>query len=244
MEKECKYCHETFAVKRIDSVYCSRSCRQMAYMERKMEKIRTIKTQVIEIGDKLHIAVPKLEELPEMERQATDSYLMIEAPKEAELLKPKKVEENYIPADCAFVDAIREQTDNCYNQGALNNCINIKMDVSAYWVGQRLRCLIECLLVLSEAKYAKVVDLMEICNAFTHITRSVHYNSLPTIFPYTDDIPLLRDKLKQVCLKIQKIDEIKFRLDKEDKIQLITTRYELAQYISKKKFSQLEFSYK
>jgi len=47
-----------------------------------------------------------------------------------------------------------------------------------------------------------------------------------------------------VCLKIQKIDEIKFRLDKEDKIQLITTRYELAQYISKKKFSQLEFSYK
>ncbi|MEO6305542.1 MAG: hypothetical protein ABIP51_20430 [Bacteroidia bacterium] len=209
-----------------------------------MEKIRVAKTQVIEIGDKLQVAVLQLDASPEMEQPSTDSYLKIEAPKEIASAKPKKEEENYIPVDCAFLDAIREQTDNCHNQEALNNCINIHMDVSAYWVGQRLRCLIECLLVLSEAKYAKVADLMEICNAFTHITRSVHYKSLPTIFPYTDDIPLLRDKLKQVCLKIQKADEIKFRLDKEDKIQLIATRYELAQYISKKKFSQLEFSYK
>ncbi len=242
MEKECQYCHETFTVKRTDAVYCSRSCRQMAYIERKMAKMARAKTQVNEIGDKLQMAVPQLDTATEIEQPSTDSYLVGEVPKEAGLSKSKKEEEKYIPADCAFLDAIREQTEDCHNQEALHNCINIKMDVSAYWVGQRLRCLIECLLVLSETKYAKVADLMEICNAFTHITRSVHYKSLPTIFPYTDDIPLLRDKLKQVCLKIQKIDEVRFRLDQEDKIQLITTRYELAQYISKKKFSQLEFS--
>ena len=139
------------------------------------------------------------------------------------------------------MNAVRERTDDHRNQEALHELINLQLDVHSYWVGQRLRCLLECLLALSETKYTKVADLMEICNAFTYIMRSIHYESLPEAFPYREAIGELRDKLKRVCIKAQKAEEIKFRLEREDKIRLITTRYELAQYISKKRFSQLNF---
>lgn len=36
MEKSCEHCNELFIGKRSDSVYCSSSCRQMAYMERRL----------------------------------------------------------------------------------------------------------------------------------------------------------------------------------------------------------------
>lgn len=39
MEKECKYCDTLFTVKRRDSLYCSRSCKQMAYIERTMNSV-------------------------------------------------------------------------------------------------------------------------------------------------------------------------------------------------------------
>ena len=42
MEKECKHCKQTFTVQRIDSVYCSRSCRQMAYIARKTTQLKTV----------------------------------------------------------------------------------------------------------------------------------------------------------------------------------------------------------
>lgn len=38
MEKKCQYCQQQFELKRSDSVFCSHSCRQMAYMERKRVK--------------------------------------------------------------------------------------------------------------------------------------------------------------------------------------------------------------
>lgn len=33
-QRECEYCHEMFTPKRVDTVYCSASCRQMAYIRR------------------------------------------------------------------------------------------------------------------------------------------------------------------------------------------------------------------
>ena len=36
MEKICEHCGEVFEAKRKDVVYCSASCRQMAYMNRKL----------------------------------------------------------------------------------------------------------------------------------------------------------------------------------------------------------------
>jgi predicted nucleic acid-binding Zn ribbon protein len=36
MEKQCEYCHKAFEPKRADTKFCSHSCRQMDYMDRKI----------------------------------------------------------------------------------------------------------------------------------------------------------------------------------------------------------------
>jgi hypothetical protein len=71
--------------------------------------------------------------------------------------------------------------------------------------------------------------------------RSIHYQNLPDAFPYIETVSECRDKLKRLCVKAQKVEQIKFRLEQKDKIEMVAMRYELVQYIPKKKFSQLDF---
>jgi len=42
MERLCEYCQSPFIPKRIDTVYCCHSCRQMAYMDRKAKTVNGI----------------------------------------------------------------------------------------------------------------------------------------------------------------------------------------------------------
>jgi hypothetical protein len=234
MEKECPHCHKTFEVQRIDSLYCSRSCRQMAYMERKMERLKSENLQGIGEMSEGHIA-----NLPEIKKE-TDTTEPIALPIHKKIEAPVK-EEEYVPAPSIFLDTIRQRIDDDSNMSAMNTCIRIHQDIHSYWIGLRLRCLIECLLLFSECKYTKVADLMEICNALTLMQRSIHYQSLPDVFPYIETMRGLREKLKRLCIKAHKAEQIKFRLEQKDKIEMVAMRYELAQFIPKKKFNQLDF---
>lgn len=224
MEKDCVYCKKTFEVQRADSVYCSRSCRQMAYMERKMERMKEAKLSGIEQPD---------------QQPNTHNSLLPAIRKESPV---PKVEAEYQVHNSKLLDRIREQIEDDQDITAMNACIRIHEDIHSYWVGLRLRCLVECLLLFSETKFTSVADMMELCNAFTHMQRSIHYQSLPDLFPYRGIIDNLREKLRRLCIKAQKADQLKFRMEMEDKISLISVRYGLAQFFSKQRFSDLEFS--
>ncbi len=235
MEKDCPHCHKTFEVQRIDSLYCSRSCRQMAYMERKMERLKSENLQgITEVSEEQTLSLPEITQ---------ETYIIepIALPIQKKIETPVKKEEEYVPAPSVFLDTIRQRIDDDSNMSAMNTCIRIHQDIHSYWIGLRLRCLVECLLLFSDCKYTKVADLMEICNAFTLMQRSIHYQSLPDIFPYIETMRGLREKLKRLCIKAHKAEQIKFRLEQKDKIEMVTLRYELAQFIPKKKFNQLDF---
>ncbi len=90
-------------------------------------------------------------------------------------------------------------------------------------------------------KYTDVDDLKEVCNAFILLTKSDCFIELPTNFPYTKYILNLRDKLKQLCIDNNELERIKFRINRENKIELMVTRFELAHFIPKKKFGDLNF---
>lgn len=222
MEKECPYCKKTFAVQRIDSVYCSRSCRQMAYMERKLERLKEA----------------KLNGTANAEQGEAKELLPVIATEKP----PPKTEDEYQVYESKLLDALRDKEREDKGMSALNACIRIHQDIHSYWIGLRLRCLVECLLLFSEAKFTNMTDLMELCNAFTHMKRSIHYQSLPDLFPYRIAIDELRDKLKQLCIKAHKADQVKFRMEQKDKIDLILLRYSLAQFFPKQKFDELKFS--
>lgn len=217
MEKECKHCNKAFVVQRIDSMYCSRSCRQMAYMVRKT----ALQKNVVSI-------MPLLSEEIVQKEISNEPILIVK-------------EKEYESHESQLLNTIREQLNDDKDMLAIHRCIVTHEDIHSYWIGIRLRCLIECLLLFSEAKFTRVVDLMEICNAFTMMQSSIHYKSLPDLFPYLGIINNLQKKLKSLCIKVQKSEHIKFRMETEDKMELIIARYVLAQFIRKEKFRELNF---
>ena len=223
MEKECLHCKKIYKIQRIDAIYCSRSCRQMAYMLRKAAAAKTISSnEILSGGNQITTKI-------QPEKSMTETPIFI------------KTAQKYINHDSRFLQKIRLETVDNDKLLALNKCLKTHQDIHNYWIGQRLRCLIECLLLFSEANLTPVTDLMELCNAFTYLRKSIHYQSMNEIFPYKTVIENLNYKLKTLCLKCKKNEQIKFRMQGKDKIELIVVRYELAQFFRKEKFSQLNF---
>lgn len=224
MEKECQHCKKTFTVKRIDSVYCSRSCRQMAYMVRKTTKPKPIEA-IVGISENINMSLSN-------NQSDSNKQVKITAP---------QTEQKYEPYESRILNLIHDRINDDRKLMALNTCINTHEDIHSYWMGIRLRCLAECLLLFSEAKFTRISDLMELCNAFTQVRKSIHYQNLSDVFPYKSLIEDINHKLKSLCIKAQKSEQIKFRLKEQDKIELIAVRYELTQFFRKEKFSQLNF---
>ena len=224
MEKECQHCKKTFTVKRIDSVYCSRSCRQLAYIARKATKPKVMGMEG-EIPSTLDVNVTE------------DKLSQI---RQEKIIVPKQ-EQKYVPHGSRILNLIHDRINDDKKLLALNPCLNTQEDIHTYWVGLRLRCLLECLLLFSEAKFARISDLMELCNALTQVRKSRHYQNLPELFPYKSTIENVHYKLRTLCIKAQKVEQIKFSMKEQDKIELIAVRYEFAQFFRKAKFSQLDF---
>lgn len=223
MEKECLHCKKIYKVNRIDAIYCSHSCRQMAYMVRKTVKSKTISSnEILSSGDLIITEI-------QPEKGITETPNLI------------KAEQKYINHDSRFLQKIRSEAVDNDKLLALNKCLKIHQDIHSYWIGQRLRCLIECLLLFSEANLTPVTDLMELCNAFTYLRKSIHYQSVNELFPYKSVVENLNHKLKTLCLRCKKNEQVKFRMQEKDKIGLIVVRYELSQFFRKEKFSQLNF---
>jgi len=173
MEKICPHCTKSFTVKRIDSVYCSRSCRQMAYIGRKTKADSIV----------VNINPVKAKDLPEDE--SLKIKLGLKGSKEsAEIMPEGKMPsidasgEKYPAYQSNFLNRLVDFTNERHHLSLLRICLEHE-DLPSYCISLHFRCLVECLLIFSELKYVKVDDLMELCNAFTYIVRSRSYASLP-----------------------------------------------------------------
>jgi len=139
-------------------------------------------------------------------------------------------------------------TEEVIDLGEENNTIFILSNFFSHrqpleqikWVSLRFRCLVECLLTFSEMKCVELNDLKEVCNAFTMVIQSNYFKNLPKSYPYINEIIVLRDNLKKICIENNKFPEIKFRLPKSKK-RLMATRWQLAHYVPKKNFNTVKF---
>lgn len=206
-------------------MYCSHSCRQMSYIERKTEHSGTSVLSGNHMGSKV---------LNHNHTRETES------PEPALLYRTEQENEPEQQDGSAFLTELRETIDNSETERALSLCLSYYQDPSDYVVACNIRCLTECTLMLSEARNVKTSDLMELCNAFTHLIYSDVYNNLPEAFPYTHYISRFREKLKRFCLDVHPSQHVRFGLRQEDKIQMILIRYELSDYVPKKTFRQLQ----
>lgn len=282
MEKICEHCGDLFIVKRKDVVYCSASCKQMAYLNRRLNAHYTdeINNRVqlhdtsnhkpsidglqnskennetsidtlnknnepsIDILNK-HIE-PSIDDLENNHSETTnDVSTEFEQETTNNLNTSNTTNEptqTYKDINSRFLTAISELSDQRDYISVLNSCLYVHQNAPCFEVSERLKCLTECLLLFSEMKTTDIEDLKEVCNAFTLTIGSSYYKELPTLFPYTAYLVLLRNKLKQLIIENHKEKHIAFRLSTESKIELMATRYELSYFCTKQKFCDINFS--
>lgn len=235
MEKICPHCNEIFVVKRIDSIYCSRSCRQMAYINRKSRQ-----ELPLPILPSLEVSALSEAEITHLVSGDNNAETNVAPLNEVPCKNLDVSNCLYVPSESNFLNALIELTNDRHHLPSLRTCL-IHEDLPSYSVSLHLRCLIECLLVFSEMKVVATTDLMELCDAFTYTIRSKSYSLLPDEYPYKETILILKEKLKRVCVKAQEVEKLKFSLTIEDKMELIAMRFELSQFIPKRQFIQLDF---
>lgn len=250
MEKICEHCNETFDAKRKDVVYCSASCRQMAYMNRKLnissDSVFSDKSNLTGLSINTEntfiesdYTEPKKNEIETINENSNQDFIEQKEIIKKEIIHSESSEP--IIYESRFNNTMVDLFNDRENDVALNSCFYSQNNAPSYWVSIRLKCLIECLLMFSEMKYCDVDDLKEVCNAFILMTRSSCFIELPVNYPYTRYIQQLRDKLKQICIDNNHVDRIKFKISKENKMELMVTRFELSHFIPKKKFNDLNF---
>ncbi len=179
----------------------------------------------------------------------TDSELSVNKNKHGGFIDTKPIistvkhtqeEEKYQYYSSPYLDEIVELTQERDNTGILFSFLHSKTGGPAYWISLRYRCLLECLLSFSEMQSIELDDLKEVCNAFTGILESRSFKVMIPEYPYMNEIPRLRDLIKNLCLNAEE-ETLTFRLKKETKLQLIASRWELANYLPKVSFSKLNF---
>ena len=261
MEKICEHCGDLFIVKRKDVVYCSASCRQMAYLNRRLNAHYTD-----EINNRVQLhnvsnhnpSIDGLSNSKENNEPSID-ILNKHIVTSIDVLKNNHSErantinissnnlineptQTYKDINSRFLTAISELSNQRDYISVLNSCLYVHQNAPCFEVSERLKCLTECLLLFSEMKTTDIEDLKEVCNAFTLTIGSGYYKELPTLFPYTAYLVLLRNKLKQLIIENHREKHIAFRLSTESKIELMATRYELSYFCTKKKFCDINFS--
>lgn len=240
MSRTCPYCKDPFIPKRIDAVYCSQSCRQMAYIERKINLSININSL-----DGFKISENQSEPSTKLIYPSTDISLENKKPSidvlKQNIIEQPKTEEKYQRYESSFINELVELTNERNNVVTLYTLFMENNSGAFQWVSSRFKCLAECLLTFSEMKTIEIDDLKEICNSFTMLIQSKYFKNLPQAYPYTHDILNLRESLKNICKNADENEPLKFRLQTQNKNKLIATRWELSHYVHKKTFSQLNF---
>lgn len=247
MEHTCQYCSKPFLPKRTDSRYCSHSCRQMAYVLRKVNG-DDLSNTLSETNEPSSEQLPANEELmgnPVSEQQANEIPVNSRSKgvsvKTTKLPRPVKDDAKYEEYSSRYMEELWYLHEESNSWLALSELFTGK-NQPCIWISERFRCLIECLLTLSEMKNVEANDLKELCNAFTRVIRSRYFEGFSGSYPYTEDILELRELLKRACINAGEKEQIRFRLSRNQKQNLIVTRYELSEFVPKKSFSELNFN--
>jgi hypothetical protein len=243
MLHDCPYCQEEFKANRKDKVYCSNSCKQMAFIKRQENTIGFVATKNQNIITKRQVFETSISQniKPSIEKIDVSSI----KPKEykPESLIYKEDEEVYVPIRCKWMDELHNQFDERGRDSWLKLLYGEK-EKKVEWISIHYRCLLDCIITVSEIKAVEWADLAELTNALTFLITSNYFKELPADYPFTKDIILLRDKLKCFCLETQDEEFAQLTLMFSTKKKLMLQRYELATVYSKINFNQLQLNFK
>jgi flagellar biosynthesis GTPase FlhF len=118
----------------------------------------------------------------------------------------------------------------------------VTLTLNVNWISERLLCLTESLIKLSNYNRIDKHTLFCITDAFNRLIKSNAFKNLPDNYPNTELIKELCIKLNRLLQENEYSDQIKFCLSLDLKSRLISTRYEMLKYFPQSKFSELDFT--
>ena len=232
MERLCEYCGLPFESKRSDAVFCGRSCKQQAYLLRKIGS---------GIQNNKHISNDS-----DTQNQLTDNpYVSLSVTKnESKPLKVNSVvqltDKKEVGYSSRFLDYI-DQRIRLRDYEPFLYAFEIEYPALSYWLNTRYLCLIESLLALSETKSIDLDDLKDVSNAFQMLLRSETFKNMPVAYPYENEMKKYFEAIKLFCINSEE-EIVELRFTRKTKAELLATRFELVQLVPKVGFDQLNFS--
>ncbi len=269
MAKNCLYCGKELQFQRSTKKYCPGSCKQLAYYKRKAESLSGIPTEnpiTTAVQEDTTVKEPAIikqddfpasnnkeeNKIPITESPSTDSEkqnqnvkdIIVKQKEKIPVVKlPDKKEEPYEWEESNFVEAIRTQIHGGDEELIFSNPERYWSGDTlgaVRWITQCLRCLIESMIQLSNRRYIDNQTLFELADAFNRLVGSYSFDFLPKNYPYTNLIKELRQKMNSMANANNDKEKIRFRLSPERKAKLIATRFIIADFVPKIKFSELE----
>lgn len=220
--KTCEYCGAEFLPKRSDAAFCSHSCRQMAYVQRKDSDAENSLNGLHEKNNS-EVTVHKTGE--------TVSYTPSQVP---------TTHQEVTELDSIFLSEFHETLNHRDGEIYMIRLAKSGFSPSELFVYTRYRCFCDYLLRFSEQPFILLNHLKELHNAFLKLTESEAFSYIEPNSIYKAEIKQWQARLKKHIIANDKVNQLVFRLDMDLRIELMCSRYELARSFKKRLFSELD----
>lgn len=239
MERECEHCGESFQPKRADAAYCSQSCRQQAYLARKVEQgVQKFGSIIFNPNEQDQMTNKQEPSLPVTN---VEKHPPIQEEKPSEMILERELTDKKIrDYESNFLEYINERI-TFRNRDSFLSAFQIRYPALSHWINTRYLCLVESLLAVSEMRTVDLDDLKDICNAFHLLLNSETFKNMPVNYPYRNEMIKYYDTIKQFCISSKEETTI-IRFTRTTKAELLASRFELVQFVSWVRFDQLNFS--
>jgi hypothetical protein len=109
------------------------------------------------------------------------------------------------------------------------------------WVTARVRCLIESVIKISNSPHIDRQTLLEVADAVHRLVCCDLFKLMPKNYPCTKWMTELNEKIQAFAIANQDCETIRLRLSPQRKAELIAKRFAIGNFVSKIKFSELNF---
>jgi hypothetical protein len=235
MERLCEHCGEPFIPKRADANYCGHSCRQQAYLARKIGQGQNLGNLIFNPLEEEETTEPSIPVT------VKEPYLSIKDEKPIQPVKPEPMTDKKLPDYFSnFLDFI-DRRITYRNRDSFLSAFEIRYPALSNWINTHCLCLIESLLAVSEMRSVDLDDLKDISNAFHLLLNSETFKNIPVNYPYTTEMNKYYETIRQFCISSQE-ETVEVKFTRTTKAELLSTRFELVQFVSWVRFDQLNFS--
>ena len=266
-QRKCLYCGIELQFQRRTRKYCSDNCKQLAYYQRKgismsgiseEKEMLTVKENDVivkktqnenhndfTVNDNRKSSLIQIPNINEKENCAEELTVKENLQEQNKKNISQQNEKEFQWIESRFMELLMHHIDNERKGGfkfLFPEDYWHKGDIPYIkWVTLRARCLIDCVIRLSECRQIDEQTLFDIADAFHQLVSCKYFQAMPENYPNKKLVTELNEKIQMLSEENRESEKICFRISPDKKAELIAVRFHIGKFVPKIKFSELEF---